>query len=186
MDVLENDGRGLESHVGSARRHRQALEGQARRAGRRRPRKRAGTLEGQIARVADIIAYVNHDIDDAIRAGLLKEADLPAAAVGTSSGTPRPSASAAWCPTSCTRPFASSDARSRCRRRFSTRCSTLREFLFGAVYENEASTAEFQKAHGILGGLVGEGRARPAEFLDRPDPGAARARTPPFVISSPG
>ena len=29
----------------------------------------------------------------------------------------------------------------------------LREFLFGAVYENEASTAEFKKAHGILGGL---------------------------------
>ena len=35
----------------------------------------------------------------------------------------------------------------------------LRDFLFGAVYENEASTAEFQKARGILGGLwekVGE------------------------------
>ena len=47
------------------------------------PSKRASTLEGQIARVADIIAYVNHDIDDAIRAGLLRESDLPAAAVGT-------------------------------------------------------------------------------------------------------
>ena len=45
------------------------------------PAHRAATLEGQIARVADLIAYVNHDIDDAIRAGLLKEADLPAAAV---------------------------------------------------------------------------------------------------------
>ena len=37
------------------------------------PSQRASTLEGQIARVADLIAYVNHDIDDAVRAGLLKE-----------------------------------------------------------------------------------------------------------------
>ena len=36
------------------------------------------TLEGQIARYADRIAYINHDIDDAIRAGILSEADLPA------------------------------------------------------------------------------------------------------------
>jgi dGTPase len=35
------------------------------------------TLEGQIARYADRIAYINHDIDDAIRAGILTEADLP-------------------------------------------------------------------------------------------------------------
>lgn len=36
------------------------------------------TLEGQIARYADRIAYLNHDIDDAIRAGILSEEDLPA------------------------------------------------------------------------------------------------------------
>jgi dGTPase len=36
------------------------------------------TLEGQIARFADRIAYINHDIDDAIRAGILSEGDLPA------------------------------------------------------------------------------------------------------------
>lgn len=35
------------------------------------------TLEGQIARYADRIAYLNHDIDDAVRAGILDEADLP-------------------------------------------------------------------------------------------------------------
>ena len=35
------------------------------------------TLEGQIVRIADRIAYVNHDIDDAVRAGVLAEADLP-------------------------------------------------------------------------------------------------------------
>lgn len=36
------------------------------------------TLEGQIVRIADKIAYVNHDIDDAIRGKLMKEEDLPA------------------------------------------------------------------------------------------------------------
>jgi dGTPase len=37
------------------------------------------TLEGQIARYADRIAYINHDIEDAIRARILAESDLPAA-----------------------------------------------------------------------------------------------------------
>src|ERR687896_947855 len=35
------------------------------------------TLEGQVARFADRIAYVNHDIDDAVRAHILAEEDLP-------------------------------------------------------------------------------------------------------------
>ena len=35
------------------------------------PEHRASTMEGQIARVADICAYINHDIDDAVRAGIL-------------------------------------------------------------------------------------------------------------------
>ncbi len=35
------------------------------------------TLEGQIVRIADRIAYVNHDIDDAIRGGVLADSDLP-------------------------------------------------------------------------------------------------------------
>lgn len=43
--------------------------------------RRAATLEGQVVRIADRIAYVNHDIDDAMRAGLITDADLPQAAV---------------------------------------------------------------------------------------------------------
>lgn len=38
---------------------------------------RAETLEGRVVATADRIAYVNHDIDDAIRAGILSEGDLP-------------------------------------------------------------------------------------------------------------
>jgi dGTPase len=35
------------------------------------------TLEGQIVRASDVIAYVNHDIDDAVRAGVIKAKDIP-------------------------------------------------------------------------------------------------------------
>jgi dGTPase len=39
------------------------------------------TLEGKLVRIADRVAYVNHDIDDAIRAGILTEDDIPAECV---------------------------------------------------------------------------------------------------------
>lgn len=39
--------------------------------------KGACTLEGQVVKYSDKIAYVNHDIDDSIRAGILRESDLP-------------------------------------------------------------------------------------------------------------
>lgn len=39
----------------------------------------ADTLEGRIVRLADRVAYVNHDMDDAIRGGILKETDVPSA-----------------------------------------------------------------------------------------------------------
>lgn len=37
----------------------------------------AVTLEGQVVRLADIIAYVNHDLDDALRAGIIRESAIP-------------------------------------------------------------------------------------------------------------
>lgn len=40
-----------------------------------------GTMEGQVCKIADVIAYINHDIDDAIRAGLVIENDLPNSAI---------------------------------------------------------------------------------------------------------
>ena len=39
---------------------------------------RPATLEGQVVRLVDRVAYINHDIDDAVRAGILAESDLPA------------------------------------------------------------------------------------------------------------
>lgn len=37
----------------------------------------ASTLEGKIIKIADRIAYINHDIDDALRGGIIKESDIP-------------------------------------------------------------------------------------------------------------
>src|SRR5471032_2159080 len=77
VDVLENDGRGLnltwEVRDGIAK-HSKGKDGSP--VGMSESQ-RAATLEGQIMRVADLIAYVNHDIDDAVRAGMLKPEDLP-------------------------------------------------------------------------------------------------------------
>jgi dGTPase len=41
------------------------------------------TLEGRIVRIVDRVAYINHDIDDAIRYGILDEADLPRGEIET-------------------------------------------------------------------------------------------------------
>ncbi len=42
----------------------------------------SGTLEGEVCKISDAVAYINHDIDDAIRAGIIREDDLPAEATG--------------------------------------------------------------------------------------------------------
>lgn len=47
----------------------------------------SATLEGQVIRICDRVAYVNHDIDDAIRAGLITAQDLPQECVQTLGAT---------------------------------------------------------------------------------------------------
>jgi dGTPase len=68
VDVLERDGAGLNLTE-------QVRDGIANHSGGAPQPK---TLEGRIVRVIDRVAYINHDIDDAVRAGLLAERDLPA------------------------------------------------------------------------------------------------------------
>jgi len=41
------------------------------------PEKRACTIEGQVVRIADIMAYLNHDLDDAIRSGVISAGQVP-------------------------------------------------------------------------------------------------------------
>ena len=42
-----------------------------------RDKGRPSTLEGQVVRVSDVMAYVNHDLDDALRSGLIRASDIP-------------------------------------------------------------------------------------------------------------
>lgn len=166
VDVLENDGRGLnlswEVRNGIAK-HSKGKHGLPVGAD---PEHRSATVEGQVARVADIIAYVNHDIDDAIRAGILRADDLPrgpAVVLGNSS-----SARIGRMVTDVILETLKADLTEiRMSDEILQATLDLRTFLFATVYENDVATAEFGKASSILGGLWDKVRERPAEFLDQ-------------------
>lgn len=76
VENLEYDGKGLNLTVEVRDGIARHSKGRGKILDRRREDLPA-TLEGQVVRVSDVIAYVNHDLDDALRAGLLKEADIP-------------------------------------------------------------------------------------------------------------
>ncbi|GIM28059.1 deoxyguanosinetriphosphate triphosphohydrolase [Clostridium polyendosporum] len=70
VKTLENGGKGLNLTY-------EVLDGILYHSGFANGIANAQTLEGQVVRYSDKIAYVNHDIDDSIRAGLLKQEELP-------------------------------------------------------------------------------------------------------------
>ena len=71
VDVLERDGRGLNLTA-------EVRDGILHHTGRGEP----ATLEGRIVRLFDRVAYINHDIDDAVRAGVLHPDELPRDEIG--------------------------------------------------------------------------------------------------------
>lgn len=76
VDILENKGQGLNLSWEV----RDGISRHSKGRGRILPADPEGlpaTLEGQVVRLADIIAYVNHDLDDAIRAEVLREEQVP-------------------------------------------------------------------------------------------------------------
>ncbi|MFC1937795.1 deoxyguanosinetriphosphate triphosphohydrolase [Chloroflexota bacterium] len=79
VDFLENDGRGLnltwEVRDGILNHAKTKVDILGEGWGE------TGTLEGEVVKIADITAYINHDIGDAIRAGIITERDLPLSAV---------------------------------------------------------------------------------------------------------
>jgi dGTPase len=165
VDVLEGDGQGLnltwEVRNGIAT-HSKGKHGLPVGAP---PEHRAATIEGQIARVADLIAYVNHDIDDAVRAGLLRAEDLPQEAVDVV-GTTSSQRIGRMVTDVVTETMKGRLESIQMSREVLGATLALREFLFDAVYENDVATAEFKKAAGILGGLWEKVRERPQDFLD--------------------
>jgi dGTPase len=165
VDVLENDRQGLnltwEVRDGIAR-HSKGKSGLPVGAPAEH---RASTIEGQVARVADIIAYVNHDIDDSVRAGLIREDQLPAALVATL-GRTSSARIGRMVSDVVYETLGGGLTEIRMSEGMLSATLELRRFLFASVYENEVATAEFGKAEGILGGLWEKVRQQPAEFLD--------------------
>src|SRR5436190_9965220 len=166
VDQLENNGKGLnltwEVRDGIAKHSKGksgAPVGMA-------PELRSLTIEGQIMRVADIIAYVNHDIDDATRAGLLNPDALPREPVALL-GSSASARIGTLVKDVVTETLAAGLTEIRMSERVLKAVLDLRAFLFDAVYENAIATAEFRKAADILTGLWEKVRERAPEYLDR-------------------
>lgn len=113
------------------------------------PNLTAMTLEGQCVRIADICAYVNHDFDDAMRAGLVEERELPdkvAQVLGRTHAT--------RIETMIRDLVEHSRLSERRMIRMSDRVLealySMRDFLYERVYESKGIRIEFAKAQRIL------------------------------------
>ncbi|MFC1940564.1 deoxyguanosinetriphosphate triphosphohydrolase [Chloroflexota bacterium] len=121
---------------------------------------KVGTLEGEVCKIADIVAYINHDIDDAIRAGIITEDSLPAPAV-TILGHSRSQRintmvcdiiSQSWAVTGYDE--AASPAITMSPGNLEA-TNTLRDFLFDRVYNVNAVQDEAERARKIIRLLYG-------------------------------
>ncbi|RJR19709.1 MAG: deoxyguanosinetriphosphate triphosphohydrolase [Nitrospiraceae bacterium] len=106
------------------------------------------TLEGQIVRISDVIAYVNHDLDDAIRAGVLKRSGIPSEffKIGDSQSKRIDTMvkDLIYCSLkSDLREITMSEG-------IRDVTYALRDFLYKYVYEGDVSKLEFRKARKIL------------------------------------
>jgi len=125
------------------------------------------TLEGRIVRVIDRVAYINHDIDDAIRAGLLRERELPRAPIEVLG----PDGSAR-----IDRLVHDMVEHSACAGDIvqgpeaGSAMSELREFMFEHVYLGPAVREEYAKITGVIQRLF-------ASYVEHPEllPGAPAA-----------
>ena len=114
------------------------------------PNLTAMTLEGQIVRIADISAYVNHDLDDAIRGGLVGERELPETVERVLGAT--------HCAARIETLIRSLVDASRLDEKRMIRMHepvlealyALRDFLYERVYESKGVREEFDKAQRIL------------------------------------
>jgi len=132
---------------------------------------KAATLEGQVVRVSDVIAYLNHDLDDALRAGVLRKSDLPkeiSEALGDTHSKRIDSMvkDFVYC-------SAATGLKELCMSEsISSAVNMLRDFLFERVYESSNLLKEFNKARKILRDLYAYYLEHQEEaFIDIPDEG---------------
>lgn len=105
------------------------------------------TLEGVVVSLADRIAYVNHDIDDAIRAGLLSNDILPKScieAIGATHGERINTLVLDILQTSSGKNYVAMSGE------ISSEFEKLRQFLFDNLYYDSAAKAEEGKAEGVI------------------------------------
>ena len=107
----------------------------------------ATTLEGQIVRTADHIAYINHDIDDAMRGGIIFPTDIPAHISQTLGYTHGERIN-----TLVSDVIEASAGRDAIRQseEIGGAMLELKEFMFEAVYHNPVAKGEEGKAQGLL------------------------------------
>ncbi len=129
---------------------------------------RPATLEGEIVRLSDKIAYINHDIDDAVRGGILKEEDIPQEyreVLGVSTRIRLDTmvhnviTNSMDCPAIRMSPDVAQAM------------AGLRRFMFEQVYQNPAAKGEEDKAAEMVANLYHYYRRHmdllPDQFLDR-------------------
>ena len=149
VEVLENDGKGLnltyEVKDGIVK-HSKGRGGSPVLSD---PRKRAKTLEGAVVRLADLAAYANHDVDDALRSGVLRMPDFPAPfkkLLGTTVSSRLNAMVTDIVNASLERDLKEITMSGEMYRTL----LDLREFMFERVYLAEGPRREFEKAERIL------------------------------------
>ncbi len=106
------------------------------------------TLEGRVVRLSDRIAYINHDIDDAIRAGVIAESDLPLEIVNKLGHS-----KSERIDTLVKSVVENSGSNILMDKETEKYYNMLHEFLFDAVYKNPVAKSEETKVLGIVEGL---------------------------------
>src|SRR5581483_561757 len=119
------------------------------------------TLEGKIVRLMDRVAYINHDIDDAVRAGLLSPADLPARPIGILGDTGQQRID-----TLVHDLVEHSDQHGDIIQgeRVGAAMAELREFMFARVYLGPEATGEHEKIQNVVRSLFDHYYAHPDEI----------------------
>jgi dGTPase len=113
------------------------------------PEAMASTLEGQVVRIADIIAYINHDIDDAIRGGVISQSNIPGDCLKCLGNTHSKRINT-MVTDIIQQTLRSGKGKLSISKGVLSAIWELREFLWKQVYESEAVHSDFHKATKIL------------------------------------
>ena len=123
------------------------------------------TLEGQLVRLADIIAYVSHDLDDAIRAGLINNSDVPEQ-IREQFGEKHSQRINSMVSDVIETSLSASVTKVVLSENMETGIKTLRDWLYANVYQADPVEAEFRKAKRILRELFSYFADNPRELIN--------------------